>query len=249
MLIPKRYFDDYLSRIMEENVLKIKFLGTGGAFESNYGNSAAIVVHSGMRFLVDCGHTVFPRLMALGLADQIDAVIITHLHDDHVGSLSTFILYHDLVLGKGRLKIYAGDALQPSLTALLAFSLGQPSLRVDFRPLAEVPGLGCIDTFGRHVPGMQTYGYYFTDGHQSIVYSGDNGDADFLVAQVIALGLPSPTIYHEVFFHFRMHAHAYYQDLMGLMTVCPIYGYHCDPLVAPADNTLKLVANYPELNY
>lgn len=233
-----------------EQALAIKFIGTGGAFDTAYGNAAAIVELNGMRILVDCGHTVFPRLVQLGLADTIDALLITHLHDDHVGSLSTFILYHDIVLQKGRIKLFVpNEKMQELLTGMLSYSLGVVDARVDFRPMAALDGVGYIDTFGRHVPGMQTFAYYFTDGKRTIVYSGDNGDADYLYEEITARNLPSVTVYHEVFFHFRMQAHAYYQDLMRLAGQYVTYGYHCDPRVAPADNTLPLVADYAALLY
>lgn len=235
---------------MNEDGLAIKFVGTGGAFDVAYHNSACIVRHGRQQFLIDCGHAIFPRLVTLGLATQIDAVLITHLHDDHVGSLSTFILYHQIILNKGRLPIYVPNAaFKDMLIGMLAYSLGDVTARVDFRYCTEVVGLGYIDTFGRHVPDMQTFAFYFTDGERSIVYSGDNGDPDFLVTQLQALDLPQPTLYHEIFFHFRLAAHAYYQDLMRLSASLPIIGYHCDPDQAPADNTIPLVANLPELNY
>jgi L-ascorbate metabolism protein UlaG (beta-lactamase superfamily) len=235
---------------MEETASSIKFIGTGGAFETTYGNSSAIVTHRGKRLLLDCGHAVFPRLVALGLAAEIDGILITHLHDDHVGSLSSFLLYHQMVLQKGRIKLYVPSAgLQELLIGLLAFSIGDATARVDFRPIAELDGVGFIDTFGRHVAGMQTYAYYFQDDAQTIVYSGDNGDADFLVGEIQARDLLAPIIYHEVFFYFRIAAHAYYLDLMRLSAIYPIYGYHCDPDAAPSDCTLPLVARIPELNY
>lgn len=230
--------------------LSIKFLGTGGAFETTFGNSSAIVQVHGQNLLVDCGHSVFPRLMALDLVSAVDAVLVTHLHDDHVGSLSTLILYYTLVLQKGKLPIYVPTlAFKDLLVRFLTFSLGKPEERVDFRLLSEVKGLGAIDTFGKHVEGMQTYGYYFTEGDQTIVYSGDNGDADFLFRSLQELELPSPTVFHEVFFHFRIAAHAYYQDLMRLSEIYPTYCYHCDPAHAPADNTLRLVALEPRFLY
>jgi Metallo-beta-lactamase superfamily len=230
--------------------LPIKFVGTGGAFETAYGNSAAIVTQGDLRLLIDCGHAIFPRLVMHGLAGTIDGVLITHLHDDHVGSLSSFILYYQLVLQRERLKIYVPTAaLQGLLQGLLAYSLGDVSARVDFRPIHELPGVGFVDTFGKHVPGMHTYAYYFRQAAHTIVYSGDNGDPDYLLAQIEALQLPAPIVFHEVFFHFRLASHAYYQDLMRLSSTYPIFGYHCDPAYAPADSTLPLVAQFPELNY
>lgn len=227
--------------------LGIRFVGTGGAFDVELGNSAAIVSMAEANYLVDCGHSVFPRLVQLGLVSKIDGILITHLHDDHVGSLSSLVLYHSLVLQKGRMKIYVPSAdFQASLSALLSHSLGDPSLRIDFRPISEIEGVGFVDTFGKHVEWMQTYAYYFSDGKSSIVYSGDNGDVDFLMEKITQLGLPEPTVFHEVFFHFEIAAHAYYRHVMRWTDRYRVFGYHCDPQYAPADNTLPLVANHPE---
>jgi ribonuclease BN (tRNA processing enzyme) len=46
----------------------LKFVGTGGAFDVAQGNSAAYVQLGDVSILIDCGHTVFPRLVQLGLA-------------------------------------------------------------------------------------------------------------------------------------------------------------------------------------
>jgi hypothetical protein len=232
---------------MEEKNIGIQFLGTGGAFDVQQGNSSAIIHHQGGRYLIDCGHSVFPRLVQLGLAPTIDGVLITHLHDDHAGSLSTWVLYHTIVLQKGPIKLYVPtEALKEEISNFLKFSLQDPSRFVDFRPLSELPGAGFIDTFGRHVPGMLTYAFYFTDGRSSIVYSGDNGDANYLFRELDRLALPEPTVFHEIFFWGRIHAHAYYADLIPWSDRYHIFGYHCDPQYSPPDNSIPLVIHHPE---
>ena len=241
---------DQVNQLAINMALEIKFIGTGGAFEVELGNSSAVVAMDGSNYLVDCGHSVFPRLVKSGLVDKIDGVFVTHLHDDHVGSLSSFVLYYSLVLQKGRLKIYVPtEKFQEQLVALLAHSLGDPHQRIDFRPVSEVKGAGFVDTFGRHVEWMQTYAYYFSDGQTSIVYSGDNGDVDFLMEEIAALALPEPTIFHEVFFHFEIAAHAFYRHVMRWTDRYRIFGYHCDAQHAPADNLLPLVVHHPEYLY
>jgi hypothetical protein len=232
---------------MEENQLSIQFLGTGGAFDVHQGNSSAIVHHQGARYLIDCGHSVFPQLVKLGLATAIDGIFITHLHDDHAGSLSTLALYHSIILQKGPIKLYyPTESLKREIIGFLSFSLQDPSKHVDFRPISEVAGAGFIDTFGRHVPGMLTYAFYFSNGRQSIVYSGDNGDANFLFGELDKLALPQPTVFHELFFFGRLFAHAYYADLIPWAERYRIYGYHCDPQFSPPDNPIPLVIHHPE---
>lgn len=236
--------------MMDTTPLKIKFLGTGGAFEVHLGHSSAIVEHNGARFLIDCGGVIFSRLVALDLVKELDGVIITHLHDDHVGSLSSLVLYYQIVLQKGRLKIYTPTTeFEALLNGFLSYSLGQVAERVDFRSLDTLSGTGFVDTYGRHVPDMPTFAYYFTNGESSIVYSGDNGDPDFLFQELEKLELPRATVFHEVLFYDRIRAHAHFEDLMPWAKKYPIYLYHCNPAYKPAECTLPLVQECPELHY
>ncbi len=41
--------------------MKIKFIGTGGAFEPRYGNSAALLEFQHKTILIDAGFTVYGR--------------------------------------------------------------------------------------------------------------------------------------------------------------------------------------------
>jgi ribonuclease BN (tRNA processing enzyme) len=235
---------------MEESGLKIKFTGTGGGFEPRMGNSSAILQFAGKNLLIDCGHAVFPRLLLGKLVPIIDGILITHLHDDHVGSLSSFIYYYNIVLGRGRIPIYCPTPqMREALMGFLSYGMSDPSQRAAFLTIDDLPGAGFIDTYGWHSPGMMSYGYYFTDGKQSIVFSGDNGKPDLFFAELDKLNLPSPTVFHEIFFFGRIVPHTFYEDLMPFATRYNIYGYHCDPADNRIDNTIKLVADVPELNY
>lgn len=227
--------------------MKIRFLGTGGAFQVDQGNSAAVVEIRDRTFLVDCGHSVFPRLVKTGLSETIDAILITHLHDDHVGSLSSYILYHNLILNKGKVKlIYQNDAFRTLLNDFLEFSLRRVYDRVEFVHISEYPELGAIDTFGQHVSGMSTWAFFFRDGDESIVYSGDLGEPKDLFAAIDALKLPGkPLVFHEMAFE-ESFGHTYFKQLEPYMDRYRIYGYHNDHNLNPAENMIPLVANTPE---
>lgn len=74
--------------------MKITFLGTGGAFTRyavNFHNNA--IVHTAAGYvLIDCGGTAVESMKALGIhPEEVAAVIVTHLHGDHVGGLEHLI--------------------------------------------------------------------------------------------------------------------------------------------------------------
>ena len=212
------------------------------------GNSAVIVTVKGTNILVDCGHSVFPTLVKKDLLKDIDAVLVTHFHDDHVGSLSSLILFHDLILQKGPLKIIVPNStFQSQIEDFLSFSLGRKHGRVDFRPLYEYPFIAVIDTRDLHVQGMQTWAYVFIDDSESIAFSGDLGQPAPFFETLRALDLPGLRVFHEATFFPGIGAHTYYKELEAYLDEFDIYAYHCWLPKRPADLKLKLVADHPEL--
>ncbi len=99
--------------------MNIKFLGTGGAFQTEKGNSAAIVTLNDKNILIDCGFTTFQTLQEKNLTGSIDYILITHLHGDHVGSLPSFLAYCDVVHEKLPEIIYPSEALRKDIDHFL----------------------------------------------------------------------------------------------------------------------------------
>ncbi len=86
--------------------LTLTLLGIGGAFDADLGlanTNALVEIFEGQalrqRLLIDCGHTCGRQLHHLGLTyKDIDAVLITHAHGDHIDGLEVagyknFFLY------------------------------------------------------------------------------------------------------------------------------------------------------------
>ena len=78
----------------------LSFLGRDSGFGIK--NNSAYIEYENKFILIDCGFTVFSQLknkFDFNKYDEID-VIITHLHNDHAGTLSQFILYMYFIYNK-----------------------------------------------------------------------------------------------------------------------------------------------------
>lgn len=74
---------------------RLRFLGRGSAFNPKEGNTSAYYIENKHLILLDCGETVYSDIVKVDLLKDIEKVdiFITHLHSDHVGSLSSLIYY------------------------------------------------------------------------------------------------------------------------------------------------------------
>lgn len=74
---------------------KLKFLGRGSAFNIDEKNTSAYLKNENSLLLIDCGETVFTDIIKSNLLNDVDNIyiLITHLHGDHAGSLSSLIFY------------------------------------------------------------------------------------------------------------------------------------------------------------
>jgi glyoxylase-like metal-dependent hydrolase (beta-lactamase superfamily II) len=229
--------------------MQIKFLGTGGAFDYEYGNSAAWLMWRGQRILIDCGNTVYAALRQSGLASHIDHLLVTHFHDDHVGSLCSTILHHKYFLRPERKASLLVPSLdfQEQLYDFISFALIKPEDFVTFTLLDEMPGIRAIDTKDLHISGMQSYGFVFEDEHEVLAYSGDLGDPNVIFGELLPHREKPTRVFHEISFEPSTGVHTSYQDLKPHLAHYDIWGYHIDPRRNPADNDIPLVAHSPEL--
>lgn len=162
--------------------MKLNFLGTDAGFGKK-NTSAWFVSPDNRLVLIDCGATVFTELMEKGLLDKDWAgvdVIVTHLHLDHVGSLSQVGLYLYFVK---KMPINVISRCKDIDTFLSITDMkkddmvpGFPVVRytrenrynVEFIPAPHSTG---IDSYGFYMPG-------FEDGEKGFVYTGDTMSLD-----------------------------------------------------------------------
>ncbi|MDQ3190282.1 MAG: MBL fold metallo-hydrolase [Bacteroidota bacterium] len=226
--------------------MEIKFLGYGGAFDYQQGNSSAILKIGSKSILIDCGHSVYPILRKLNKTEEIDYIFITHLHDDHVGSLSSFLIYKKIFSSPVKL-VFPDLKFKKTIIDFLSFSLQNPEKYFDFIDIKDVGFADFIDTENFHVKGMQTYSYLFKENHENLVYSGDMNNPEFLIQKLKDKGINSGKIFHDVTFIKSNKAHTFYKDVERLPTNFDVYGYHYNPENKPKDCKLKLVGEQDDL--
>ncbi len=84
---------------MTSRSLEVVFLGTGGAVASRDRNHPGILVkHGGTKLLIDCGENVQRQALRYGESlHDLDAVLVTHHHTDHVAGIPPLVTTLDML--------------------------------------------------------------------------------------------------------------------------------------------------------
>ena len=92
--------------------LTITLLGTGTPIpDPNRAGPATLIRGAGTTVLVDCGRGAVMRLAGAGvMPPMLDALLITHLHSDHITDLNDVITTHWVLTPGGRLDVSANCA-------------------------------------------------------------------------------------------------------------------------------------------
>jgi ribonuclease BN (tRNA processing enzyme) len=166
--------------------VKLTIVGCSGTMPGPDGASSSYLLESaGFRLLVDCGNGASGALQRhIGLND-LDAVLITHVHADHCLDLVVYSYARRYGPGNHKpLPVYGPAGLQERL--LRAFDVA-PADRLDgvyeFRTLSRgrrTIGPFAIDLTPMNHP-VETYGLRIMADGASITYSADTGECPELV--------------------------------------------------------------------
>lgn len=185
--------------------MDIRMLGCGSAFAKEFYNNNAIVYAGDKKLLLDCGTTAHVAMRKLGIAlSELDGVLITHIHADHVGGLEELAFQLKFQF-KRRIPLYIADTLTSILWEhSLRGGLEQEGLLslsdyFDVRPMKEgvqcevLPGLTAELLRTPHIPGKLSYSVLFGP---SFFYSSDMIFVPGLLERLVAeRGIE--TIFHD----------------------------------------------------
>ena len=152
--------------------MSLNFLGKGACFYPTFYNTSAYFVYKDNLVLIDCGETVYERILRI---EDINSykniyVIITHLHADHVGSLGSLISYCAFILKRIITVIHPENKLC-ELLKLMGVDSRFYNYKQDFDSLVD--GLKIIPVNVQHEIDMKCYGYEIEYDDVHIYYSGD----------------------------------------------------------------------------
>ncbi len=238
-------------------------LGTGSAVSDPHRTTTMLAVSDGALgdrgslILIDCGGDAFQRLLSVGLdPGQLEALIVTHEHPDHVAGFP--LLMEKLwVFGRRRpLEVHGiAPAIEQARRTLESFdfsrwdgfpeahyhevsrSQGAPVLRSGGLAVCAAPGMHGVPTAALKVKD--------TDGGGVVVYSSDTQHSD----AVVELARGAEILVHEATGDFPGHSSALQAAQVGAAAgVRRLLLVHLPPKAALGETQIKTArAVFPAL--
>lgn len=173
--------------------MRITLLGTGSPIpDPRRAGPSTLVSADGLTVLVDCGRGVLMRLVAAGvLPPMLDAVLITHLHSDHITDLGDVITTRWVMSpGPNPLRVIGPAGTREVVDATLASLAPDVRYRIDHHaditagPVVEAVEVAAGDRFAigsatvqvgatDHRPVEPTVAFRVEAGGRSAVLGGD----------------------------------------------------------------------------
>ncbi len=166
--------------------MKIHILGTShGAPEKNRGCTSMILETEGNFYVIDTGSSVEKYMTDKELdVEAINAIFITHMHEDHIGTLTGLLkvlrTYHGTATAKTFLPEQQGiEGLRAWLEAM--HSVNWPENRLPFFNIEEGEvysdehvKVSAVKT--DHIKGFPTFAFIFECEGKRVIFTGDLTD-------------------------------------------------------------------------
>ncbi len=157
--------------------MELIVLGCNGPYPAPYSATSGYLVRSEKGFVaLDMGSGVFSRIGQLCKPEKIAAVVLSHLHHDHISDMGVFNYYLELLAKKrkfqGRIPCY----VPPVKEAIAQLEKAYPYFRfIGVKEGGDFSFAGMQAEFSKLSHGIPNYGVRLTDlkTDKKLVYSGD----------------------------------------------------------------------------
>lgn len=215
----------------------IYFLGTGGSVATELRDNTSLLLDiEDQLILVDCPGSIIQKIKKLGFDPrQITAILVTHVHPDHIYGLPSLV--HSLMLDEGLIELYGSEESILFCRDLLdLFHLRDENIktRIRFVPAEPKQTIGLtvpIEFFSLPVPhdsSSLAFHFRFKRIKKDLVFSGDSP----VYSPLFQLALKKDYLIHDCsapsrFFEqypslYKMHSHS-----MDLGRLCEEAGVKC----------------------
>lgn len=163
--------------------MKLTVLGNYGPYPKANGACSGFLIDSGdKKIILDFGNGVLSRLQQYIDIEDISAIILTHLHSDHMGDIMILRYAADIKMMKGQLK-------EP----VRVYAPGEPKEefeRLKYKEALDVIAISPKEklligdvkvSFRQMVHGCPSYSVCLENNGKKFVYSGDTCQNDELV--------------------------------------------------------------------
>jgi len=174
--------------------MRLTIVGSGDAFGSGGRFNTCFLIETGQRnFLLDFGASSLVALRAQGIdPNEVDAIILSHLHGDHFGGLPFLLLDAQFLSRRTRPLVIAGPpSARRRIDALLeVFFPRATKTKWRFRwEVSEISPAGTSELLGLtimtaevvHPSGAPSTAVRLSDGRSVLAYSGDTEWTDALI--------------------------------------------------------------------
>ena len=174
--------------------LNLTFFGSGDAWGSGGRDQTCVgVAFASGTVLIDCGASALASMKRAGTSpNEIDAILVTHLHGDHFGGLPFFLLESHFMSRRERPLVVAGPPglEERVLQVLELFFPGTAAMQLRFplefrvirdREPTTIAGLETTAYTVVHASGAPPYAYRVTVLDKTIAVTGDTEWTDALL--------------------------------------------------------------------
>lgn len=177
---------------------KLEFLGRGSGYNVTEGNTSAFLIKSDTLLLIDCGESIFEKIITKNIMQGIKNVhvLITHMHSDHIGSLGSFVGYC-YWKSKIRVNVYFSEKEKIREFLKLTGAIEGESFILHGTDTRRIDALNLTFSASstKHTRNVNAYSFTLKfDFGNDIFYSGDTYEANFDFIPFLKAG---NLIYHD----------------------------------------------------